>query len=1349
RTEIDRCCELLEPQLGADLREVISLGSGTHGRTRRSAPTTILDQTAFTQPALFVVEYALAQLWMSWGVEPEAMLGHSIGEYVAATLAGVFSLPEALRLVAARGRLMQQTPAGAMLSVALPEAEVGALLGEELSLAAVNSPSLSVVSGPPAALDALESELAARQVKAKRLRTSHAFHSALMEPVLDRFREAVAGVPLKAPEIPFLSNLTGTWIRDPEATDPDYWVRHLRSPVRFAAGVGELLDRPERVLVEVGPGRTLQTLVRQHPKGRSTPLFYSLSRPRAKRREPEPEHLLRTLGQLWLAGVTVDWTGFSARERRLRVPLPGYPFERRRYWIDPGTESFTGGLRPELRKREQIAEWFYVPYWRPSGIPSRAGDDPRRWLLLVDECGLGEEMARQLREAGETAVTVRPGEAFARLEPESYAVRPAERADYEALFAELGRDGGVPARIVHLWTVTPEHRGEPMLERSFYSLLSQVQALGAQPLDQPVELGIVSTGVQSVTGREPIWAEKAALLGPCQVIPKEYPDLRCRAIDVVTDDLPAVAGRLIAEMRSGSPDPVVAYRGGTRWVRGFAPAPLEPPREDDLGLRPQGVYLITGGLGGLGGVFARYLAEACRARLVLTTRSPLRSGRDRRRIRRLQALEELGAEVLACQADVGDEQAMRRVLDDARARFGTVHGVIHAAGIAGGGVIQLKERETAAAVLQPKVAGVRVLERVLDDQALDFLLLCSSTTALVAELGQVDYCAANNVLDAFAREYQARRPATRTVAVNWGPWEEVGMAAAAARARDQAPPLPAGRELSHPLLDRRLPGDADKTVYATELRAADHWVLSEHLILSRPTVPGTTWLEMARAAFADRTGAQAAELRDVLFLMPLAMNEDERREVRTILEKDGDGFEFRVVSRFPNASEEWLEHARGRVAALPAAPARHWDVGELTARCSAQTVDGGPPADSAGDRLVVTGPRWRTIRRIHLGRDEALARLELAQEVAGDLEDFGLHPALLDVATGLCRELAEWQDYLPASYHRVAARRPIPRILYGYVCNPRSEGKGELVSVDVTLLDAEGEELATIERFTMKRVGDAAERLLPPAAEPVAAAAPATLTAGIAPDQGVEALRRILARRPGPQVAASAIALEALLEEQRRAIRQLGETAAEEPAAVAGSRHQRPALATPYAAPRNQLEERLAEIWQQLLGIEQVGVDDDFLDLGGHSLMAMQIYSRLQKDLGVELPLSVVFEAQTVAEMAARINEAEAEPEPQPQAGFAVVPVAREARMPVSFSQRREWFLEQLEPGNPAYKITTPMRLEGPLHYAALEAAVHQVVRRHETMRTTLPAVDGQPFQVIAEELAVRVPVVDLNALER
>jgi acyl transferase domain-containing protein len=326
RDAVDRCAELLRPHLGEDVR--------AHLFPAGDAPSGALDQTRVTQPALFTVEYALARRWMEWGVHPEALAGHSIGEYVAACLAGVFSLEDALAVVAARGRLMQAAPAGAMLAVYLGEDEVRPLLAGGLSLAAVNAPLLSVVSGPAEHVEALQARLEAQGQSSRRLATSHAFHSSMMDGVLDDFRAVVAGCTLRAPRIPFVSNVTGGWIGDDEATDPGYWVRHLRQTVRFAEGVATLLAEPDRVLLEVGPGSTLVDLAAQHPAcAPETALASTLGHRRSPR--PEAERLLAAAGRLWLAGAEVDWARLHAPGARRPVALPTYPFERRRCWIDP------------------------------------------------------------------------------------------------------------------------------------------------------------------------------------------------------------------------------------------------------------------------------------------------------------------------------------------------------------------------------------------------------------------------------------------------------------------------------------------------------------------------------------------------------------------------------------------------------------------------------------------------------------------------------------------------------------------------------------------------------------------------------------------------------------------------------------------------------------------------------------------------------------------------------------------------------------------------------------------------------------------------------------------------------
>lgn len=329
RQVCDRCCELIKPQLGLDLRQLLY---PTEAKAEQAAQQ--LQQTAITQPALFVVEYALAKLWMSWGIRPEAMIGHSIGEYVAACLAGVFSLEDALSLVVTRGRLMQQQPGGAMLAVGLLLDDVQHLLseiGEKLSIAANNSPGSSVVSGTLEAIERLEGQLVHKDVSVRRLHTSHAFHSEMMDAILEPFTLAVKAVDLNPPQMPLISNLTGTWMTATDATDPQYWVQHLRQTVRFAEGIAKLLQDSERIFLEVGPGQTLSTLTKQQANQRV--ILSSLRHP--KDQQSDLTFLLNTLGRFWLAGARVDWLGFYAHEQRDRLSLPTYPFEGQRYWIEP------------------------------------------------------------------------------------------------------------------------------------------------------------------------------------------------------------------------------------------------------------------------------------------------------------------------------------------------------------------------------------------------------------------------------------------------------------------------------------------------------------------------------------------------------------------------------------------------------------------------------------------------------------------------------------------------------------------------------------------------------------------------------------------------------------------------------------------------------------------------------------------------------------------------------------------------------------------------------------------------------------------------------------------------------
>lgn len=794
REVVDRCATLLQPHLDVPLLQVLFPLPGDEPQA-----TAQLNQTAVTQPALFVIEYALAQLWRHRGIRPQAMIGHSIGEYVAACLAGVFSLEDALLLVAARGRLMQTVPPGVMVSVPLSEPDIQPFLTEQLSIAALNSPSYTVVSGPETAVCQLESRLSAAHVEYRRLQTSHAFHSAMMQPILAAFADIVQKTNLHAPQIPYLSNLTGSWITAAQATDPAYWAQHLRCPVRFADGLQPLLAEPQAIFLEVGPGSPLATLTRQHPAKTADHLILS-SLPHPQQAGTDQAFHLNTMGRLWLAGIEPTWSTLYANERRQRVPLPTYPFARTRFWVEPAK---SGSGRPQtLSKNPDITNWFYMPAWKSSPLPTREPKETKEcWLLFSDGGRFCTQLAKSLAAQGDRVVTVLAGGEFTAVH-DTYTLRPAHAADYVELLHSLRQRQDMPTHIIHLWNLPSWDGGqgnfvEKALEASFYSLLFLAQSLGAQPVQPGLQLTVVSTQLHAITGQEEVQPLKATLLGPCKVIPQEMAGVACRAVDVVQPEPGSpqekrLVEQLLAELEAELPDAVVAYRGAHRWVQTVEPAPLKGVKGGVGGkLRHQGVYLITGGLGGIGLALAQYLARAVAARLVLIGRSafPSRGAWEKwlanhpaddptsQQILAIQTMEAAGGQVLVVQADVSDEPQMKTAVSLAQETFGTINGVIHAAGLPGGDSIWSKTKEVASHTMAAKVQGTLVLHALFSKTNLDLFLLCSSIAATPGGVGSVDYCAANAFLDAFAHTQPS------ITSINWDVWAEVGMAAKNAESR--------------------------------------------------------------------------------------------------------------------------------------------------------------------------------------------------------------------------------------------------------------------------------------------------------------------------------------------------------------------------------------------------------------------------------------------------------------------------------------------------------------------------------------------------------------------------------------
>lgn len=804
KNEIDNCCQLLAEHLDFDLRKVLL----PENEEQRQSSHEMLQQTEVVQPALFVIEHALARLLIAWSIKPAALIGHSLGEYVCACLAGVMTLEEALRLVSARAKIMQNLPGGRMLSIEISEDEILQYLDDRLSLAAVNNNRQCVVSGSVSAVMELQNKLSDNHVNYYPLQTSHAFHSKIMDNIADSLLKELKTISLKPPQIPYLSNLTGKWITAEESVNCSYWVKHSRYCVRFVDGVNRLLEETQPVFLEVGPKQVLTTLVRQQAAmvGKKTTVIPTFSNHPDLQFEGE---LQKAMARLWLSGVEIDWYEYYGKERRRRVPLPTYPFERQRYWAEP-VQSLDKPIKEKIenRKKNNISDWFYVPSWKLMIPLLQVGKkfkftEKFCWLLFTNDCPLGEKIVERLKEEGQTVTTVGISEQFFKQNNYEYAINPAEPADYKTLYENLSSLKIFPERILHLWTITEPNGRERKdqagdLERNlgFYSLVNIAQVMDLYSNNTlRKEINVISTDLQQVFGYEQISPDKTMVLGPCKVIPQEYPQITCRNIDLIYSEitdkgitkliekvLAEIGGRAVNDLF----EPVIAYREQQRWAQSFEPLPIGSFRAEEHHLPTQGVYLITGGLGRFGLAIAKYLAKTTQAKLILTGRSefPERYQWDdwlashpadnltSIKIRKIIDLEKLGGEVLIIQADVSDQIRMFEVLDKIYEQFGHINGVIHAAGIVGEEThisIQESDREKCERIFQAKVKGVMVLNNILKDRHLDFCLTVSSLSPILGGLGLVAYASANFFMDAFSlKTGKSGKSFWKTV--NWEGW---------------------------------------------------------------------------------------------------------------------------------------------------------------------------------------------------------------------------------------------------------------------------------------------------------------------------------------------------------------------------------------------------------------------------------------------------------------------------------------------------------------------------------------------------------------------------------------------------
>jgi len=720
--------------------------------------------------------------------------------------------------------------------------------------------------------------------------------------------------------------------------------------------------------------------------------------------------------------------------------------------------------------------------------------------------------------------------------------------------------------------------------------------------DQPTRIGVVSSGAVGVAGERVLYPERAAVAGICRVAPQEYPNLQCIHIDI--DDLrtEVLVDAVLHETSHQSETRTVAYRRGERWLENIERHELE---QGTLRLRARGVYLITGGLGGLGLAVSQWLARTYQARLVLVSRNAELHAELCKT--ELAEIEQSGGEVLILSADVSDPAGIREVVARARQRFGSVQGVIHAAGVLDDSIIARKTRAGAEAVLRPKINGTRVLVDQFAGAELDFIALFSSVSATAPPPGQVDYCAANAYLNAFA---ESRPPEANVFAIGWGAWDKIGMTARVKSPVDRAP---------HALLEQLEVKAESELTFSGSFSVKRDWFLREHRFRDGASLlPGTVHLELAAAIARKRTGHAAVELQNFVFREPFfaATTHIEKFQVR--LQKSADGFGYSMT---------WAERvvAAGEIRAIHDLGSQRINLQAIGDRCQAGVVEF--PRNVRQESHFEFGPHWRSVRQIAFGQQECLATLELDSDFQGEADSFWLHPALLDAATGAALYLVPGYDqpgdlYLPFSYRSVKVYRNLPSSIYVHIRASRP-AMSDLAVFDITIADRDGGVLLEIAEFAFKRVDTESASQMAKASKVQGMSQPPGSSSGEATGaiftqhDGLDALQQILRSRGGGVTWVSPHDLSSAHPSAGNAMPQ--------PAHTDGQPGSTEAI--------------LQRMWGQVLGVESADLDSDFFGLGGHSLAALRLFTEIREHFGLDFGLATIFQARTIRALANLIDK--------------------------------------------------------------------------------------------------------------
>ena len=803
KDKIDECLSIVKKYSSEDFKSILFPDENQEITSPKN-----INSTEYAQPLLFIVEYSIAWLFNQWGIKPNYMIGHSIGEYAAACVSGVFSLEDAIRLVIKRGEVMSKAEKGSMLSVTARKEELEPLLSsnERIDLAVINSGSSLVVSGTDQDIEDFQKQLTSLGYQSKKIHTSHAFHSYMMDNILGEFENEFSGISINEPKIPYISNVTGSLVTYDQISKPSYWSQHLRGTVDFFKGSETLLKMGNACFMEIGPGRTLSNYLEESKLLLSDHHIINTIR-HSKQEVDDQKYIIEKLGNLWLKGIKINWNGFYAYEERNKVSLPTYSFEKLPYTTNFNLSKLLNSQLKTDNSNEIVSateNHINISSWKRSLLPNTAIElieNNSDFLVFSGEETFSSYLIKKLVACGQNVVQVKTGSKFEVLKDGIFQVNMNISDEITKLWDHLIQNKIIVKNIIYCTTLEEKLQGinydsiQEKLNKGYLGLSNIAKSIASTVQTTNINITVISNHLANVSEEDEVDPLKSVVHAPARIIPSEIANVKCKVIDIpypfqTEKELKDYTTKIENEIFYNIDDPYVAYRYNERWVESIENFESNEKINSNVQIVKDGVYVIVGGLGGIGLSIANELALQYGANIVIAHRSdfPKREDWDKwlkskgdqdtisKKIQQIVNIESVGSNVYLYQVDVSNEKKVQKFIEQININHLKLNGMIWAAGeVDYGGIILNRSEEDFIKYSSSKIQGLLLFEKYMDFSKLDFLALFSSIGNVIYQVkfGQVGYNAGNEFLENYA--HYARRSGINAFAINWCDWLNVGL----------------------------------------------------------------------------------------------------------------------------------------------------------------------------------------------------------------------------------------------------------------------------------------------------------------------------------------------------------------------------------------------------------------------------------------------------------------------------------------------------------------------------------------------------------------------------------------------